>query len=252
MDNPAAPPISPPHAPLAQHYGSEADRRRYLHELFDHTAGDYERVERVVALGSGRRYRRDALRRAGLEPGMRVVDVGVGTGLVASEAATLTGDPTLVVGVDPSVGMLANAKVPVGVRLLEGRAEAIPLPDASADFLSMGYALRHVDDLGAAFNEFRRVLAPGGKLVLLEITKPEGKIAGALLRAYMGGFAPLIARLFGRTAKTVELYDYYWATIAACVPPARILAALLAAGFTEVERYVELGVFSEYRARSPQ
>ena len=78
--------------------------------------------------------------------------------------------------------MMACANlVPRGVQLIEGRAEATPFPDASFDFLSMGYALRHIGDLSAAFSEFHRVLKPGGRLCLLEITKPERAWSQALL-----------------------------------------------------------------------
>ena len=139
--------------------------------------------------------------------GMRVVDIGVGTGLVAREAVKLVGDPALVVGVDPSPGMMSQAHLP-GVQLVEGRAEAIPFPDASFDFLSMGYALRHIGDLSAAFSEFHRVLKPGGRLCLLEITKPEHAWSQALLKAYMRGVVPVLARLIRlqrRIGQTVAL-----------------------------------------------
>ncbi|MCB1339114.1 MAG: class I SAM-dependent methyltransferase, partial [Maritimibacter sp.] len=89
--------------------------------------------------------------------------------------------------------------------LVEGRAEAIPLPDASADFISMGYALRHIGDLAAACAEFRRVLRPGGRLCLLEITKPRGPVGTALLKAYMRGWVPLVARLSGSQAHTPRI-----------------------------------------------
>src|SRR5580658_7672637 len=151
-----------PHSPLQAYYACEADRGEWVRKLFDRTAGDYERMERLMALGSGSWYRRRALQRGGLRPGMSVVDVGVGTGMVAREAARIVGDGELVLGVDPSSGMIENATVPPGVRLASGSAESIPAPDESADFLSMGYALRHISDLAAAFREFSRVLKPGG------------------------------------------------------------------------------------------
>ncbi len=103
-----------PHSPLRAYYTCEADRREWVRNLFDRTAGDYERMERLMALGSGSWYRRCALQRAGLQAGMSVVDVGVGTGLVAREAARLVGDGKLVLGVDPSSGMIENAIVPCG------------------------------------------------------------------------------------------------------------------------------------------
>ena len=82
---------------------------------------------------------------------MHVIDVGTGTGLLARAAADVVANASLVTGVDPSAGMIAHARVPSGVRLLTGSAENIPLPNESGDFLSMGYALRHIADLTAAF-----------------------------------------------------------------------------------------------------
>ncbi|HEY4214556.1 MAG TPA: class I SAM-dependent methyltransferase [Steroidobacteraceae bacterium] len=240
-----------PHPPLREYYAREEDRRAWVLGLFNRTAIDYDRVERVMAFGTGSWYRRGALRRAGLRSGMTVFDIGVGTGLVAREAATLCGDPTRVTGVDPSSGMVENAKVPKGVRLLAGSAEAIPAADASADFLSMGYALRHISDLSVAFREFYRVLRPGARLCLLEITRPEGARAQSMLKAYMRVMVPLAARLVARHRDTPELMRYYWDTIEACAAPAAILQALRDCGFAQVERYVELGVFSEYRAVKP-
>src|SRR6185437_1363062 len=248
MPSPRETPQSP-HLPLRAYYTCEADRREWVRNLFDRTAADYERVERLMAFGSGSWYRRRALLRAGLRAGMSVVDVGVGTGLVAREAAAIVGDSERVLGVDPSSGMIANARVPAGVRLATGSAESIPAPTGSADFLSMGYALRHVSDLAAAFGEFNRVLKPGGRLCLLEITSPIGYLRRALLKAYMRGVVPALAHWAGRGRGVPELMRYYWDTIEACVPPKSILDELATAGFVAVTRYVEHGVFSEYRAR---
>jgi demethylmenaquinone methyltransferase/2-methoxy-6-polyprenyl-1,4-benzoquinol methylase len=252
MDRNGEDPVHAPHPPLEAYFPSEAARRGWVRAIFDRTAGDYERVERAMALGSGTWYRRQALRRAGLAPGMRVVDVGTGTGLVAREAARIVGDPGAVTGVDPSAGMRRNARLPDGMRLLEGAAESIPLPDAAADFLSMGYALRHISDLTVAFGEFRRVLAPGGVVCILEITPPAGRVGRAALKAYLRGFVPLLARAVGRSRDTPQLMRYYWDTIEACASPARVLATLAHAGFVDAARHVELGVFSEYRAVKPR
>jgi demethylmenaquinone methyltransferase/2-methoxy-6-polyprenyl-1,4-benzoquinol methylase len=238
-----------PHPILKDYYAHEQDRRAYLQRIFNQTAGDYDRIERMMALGSGSWYRHRALQAAGLRPGMSVLDIGTGTGLVAREAVRIVGDPALVIGVDPSAGMIDHARVPVGVRLLSGSAEAIPAQEATADFLSMGYALRHISDLALAFREFHRVLKPGGRLCLLEITRPRGVASRGLLKIYMRGLVPLLSRVIARHAGTPELMRYYWDTIDACAAPAAIMAALSAAGLTQVDRRVELGIFSEYRAR---
>lgn|SRR5579872_5073457 len=241
----------PPHPPLTTYYAREADRRAWVLDIFERSSADYDRVERLMALGTGSWYRRRALRRAGLRPGMTVLDIGSGTGLVACEAARIVGDATRVRGVDPCSGMMDQAKVPAGVRLLTGTAEAIPAEDGCADFLSMGYALRHVGDLPVAFAEFHRVLRPGGRLCLLEITRPESAWYRALLKTYMRRVVPFAAGLVARTRATPTLMRYYWDTIELCVPPQSITAALEAAGFMDIDRYVELGIFSEYRATKP-
>jgi demethylmenaquinone methyltransferase/2-methoxy-6-polyprenyl-1,4-benzoquinol methylase len=239
-----------PHTPLPAYYGDEAEHQQYLRRIFDDTAADYDRIERVLAFGSGPWYRRSALQRGGLQAGDRVLDVGIGTGLVAREALALIGPRGHLVGVDPSPGMMEQVRL-AGVELLRGRAESLPRPDASSDFLSMGYALRHIADVNAAFAEFFRVLRPGGRLLLLEITKPEGRIGTAVLKAYMRGVVPVIARLVARGADTAELWRYYWDTIEACIAPESVLAALRAAGFEDVQRRTELGIFSEYTATRP-
>ncbi|MEO8057628.1 MAG: class I SAM-dependent methyltransferase [Burkholderiales bacterium] len=239
-----------PHTPLPAYYEDEAARELYLRRIFDSTASDYDRIERVLAFGSGRWYRHQALKRAHLAAGAEVLDVGIGTGLVAREALALIGAQGRLVGVDPSPGMLGEVALP-GVELVCGRAEALPRENASSDFVSMGYALRHITDVGAAFAEFHRVLRPGGRLLVLEITKPAGRVGTSVLKAYMRALVPMIAALVARQRDTAELWRYYWDTIESCIPPDAVLAALRAAGFENVQRHVELGVFSEYTAVRP-
>lgn len=243
--------VHAPHPPLPAYYASEAARAGWVREIFDRTAPDYARIEWLMGLGSGSRYRREALIRAGLAPGMRVVDVGTGTGLVAREAIRILGDANAVTAVDPSPGMLRHATLPQGATLLEGSAESLSLGDASVDFLSMGYALRHISDLAAAFAEFFRVLKPGGTVCILEITRPAGRLASAILKGYMRGVVPAFAWVVSRSRETPRLMRYYWDTIEACVSPQEVAQALAHAGFTDVTRHVELGLLSEYRARKP-
>jgi demethylmenaquinone methyltransferase / 2-methoxy-6-polyprenyl-1,4-benzoquinol methylase len=250
---PGAAPPAPrpaPHPPLTAYYAADADRDGFVRDLFDETAASYDRINAAFSLGSGAWYRRRALRRAGLAPGQAMLDVAVGTGLVAREAVRILGRADGVVGLDPSEGMLAEARRTLtGVPLVRGRAEALPLRDASVDFLSMGYALRHVPDLSAAFAEYRRVLRPGGRLLLLEIGRPRGGIAYAAVRFYLGTAVPALSRWLGGGPRAATLMRYYWDTIDACVPPATIQDALAAAGFAEVACDVQLGIFRAYTAR---
>jgi demethylmenaquinone methyltransferase/2-methoxy-6-polyprenyl-1,4-benzoquinol methylase len=86
---------------------------------------------------------------------------------------------------------------------------------------------------------------------LLEITSPRGVLARLVLKAYMRGVVPVLARFVAHHRSVPELMRYYWDTIEACVPPEFILNALATVGFVDVVRYVEQGVFSEYRAVNP-
>ena len=232
---------------MPEYYADAEGKRGFTRRMFDSSAPDYDRVDRLFAFGSGPRYRREALLRGGLAPGLRVLDVAVGTGLVAREALRVVGEGGSVVGVDPSAGMMAQSSLR-GLALARGRAEALPFAGQSFDFLCLGYALRHLADLETVFREFRRVLKPGGRLLVLEITRPEGRVAAAVLKAYLHGVLPVLARLVASSKETATLYRYYWDTIEACVPPGRIMATMAGAGFAGVARHVSLGVFSEYRA----
>lgn len=244
-------PLVAPHPPLAAYYHGGAARDGFVRRLFDETAGSYDRINAAFSLGSGAWYRRTALRRAGLRPGQRLLDVAVGTGLVAREAVRILGGPRGVVGIDLSEGMLRRARASLPIPLVCGRAEALPVADASFDFLSMGYALRHVAALPAAFAEYRRVLRPGGRLLLLEIARPAGTLAYGATRLYLGRLVPGVIARLGGGERARLLMRYYWDTIDRCVPPAVILQALAAAGFTEVGCEVQLGIFRAYTARRP-
>jgi demethylmenaquinone methyltransferase/2-methoxy-6-polyprenyl-1,4-benzoquinol methylase len=234
---------------LPAYYSGEQDRRGFVREIFDNTAADYEPVERLLSFGTGARYRRDALRRAGVAPGMRVLDVATGTGLVAREAAALVGNDGAVYGVDPSWGMLQNAPRPGRTALIQGTAEKLPFANGEFDFVTVGFALRHLADLEGVFAEFHRVLRPSGVVCLLEITLPERAWLRNLLKLYMRRIAPLASRLVARQADTPTLCRYYWDTIEACVAPAEVIASLQRVGFLRPHHHIEARCFSEYTAQ---
>lgn len=243
----------PPHRPLERYYrtADQADRRAFVTSLFDRTAPHYDWLDRIMSFGSGLRYREQALERAGLTPGMRVLDVAVGTGLTARAALNGSGCAVSVMGVDASSGMLRQARAAgTSMPLVRGLAESLPLANDSFDFLTMGYALRHVADLKATFREYHRILRPGGRLVILELTRPPGGgVRDAMTRLYLKRVLPLLAQIGPGGSEARRLMEYYWDTIAASVEPETVLAALREARFRDVDRSVVLDVFSEYRAR---
>jgi len=237
-----------PHPLLKTRFETATQKPDFVNQLFDRGAKYYDGIVSWGFLGTGSGYRRWALSRHGLRPGHRLLDVGCGTGLVALEAASILGTAENITCVDPSAGMLSVAKTKLNARFLQGRAEEIPVPDASQDFLTMGYALRHVTSLDQAFDEYRRALTSGGKLLLLEITKPANRLGAAALKAYFKGLYPWLTRVFTRSADAQDLVTYYWETIEACVPPDLILETLRRAGFKQVKRDSRFGILSEYSA----
>jgi demethylmenaquinone methyltransferase / 2-methoxy-6-polyprenyl-1,4-benzoquinol methylase len=240
-----------PHPPLTDHYTSTDAKPAFVNRLFDKGAKHYDSVVDWGFLRSGSFYRRWVQQRHGLKPGQHVLDVACGTGLVAVEAAKILGTAENITCLDPSEGMLAVARTKLPAKFVLGRAEQMPFPDNSFDFLTMGYALRHVTSLEAAFREYHRVLRPGGKVLILEVTKPSGRAANFFFRLYFGRIYPALTQLFTRSRDARDMMRYYWETMDACVPPQAVLTALQAVGFTNVHRVPMMGLFSEYSAVKP-
>jgi demethylmenaquinone methyltransferase/2-methoxy-6-polyprenyl-1,4-benzoquinol methylase len=236
----------PPHPPLREYYGDAVQKKEFLRKSFDETAPWYDWTDRVLSFGSGDWYRREAVRRTGFTRGMKLLDLASGTGGVARAAARVSGDPRSIIGMDPSIGMLRggwtdSAKV-------QAPAETLPFAPETFDRITIGFAMRHFSDLSVVFRECHRVLRPGGKLLIMEITAPESRIGRAALGVYMGVITPALVRLRTRNAQATKLFHYYWETTRDCVRPIVILDALAKAGFAKTERVVSLGIFSEYVA----
>lgn len=240
-----------PHPPLREFYDDPSQRESFVREIFDDTAPWYDLATQFMSLGSGSRYRREALERAGLQPGMRVLDVATGTGVVARAAAAVTNDSRSIIGLDPSYGMLAAGRTKAAFNILQATSEALPFAPGSFDLITIGFAMRHFADLNRVFSECARVLRPGGRLLILEITAPESRLARSLLGVYLGGIVPAAVGVLSRSARTAKLMRYYWVTTRECVRPDTILEALRSSGFADAKRRVELKIFSEYSAVTP-
>jgi len=243
----------PPHPLLRRYYDQDEARQRFLNDLFNRTAPQYRNIDKATGLGSGLWYRRKALLRAGLTAGMHVLDVACGPGLVAQCARQIVGPAGSVIGLDPSNGMLREARRGPCHTLVNAIGERLPFPDACFDFLSMGYALRHVSDLRDAFSEYRRVLKPGGIVLLLDICRPRSPLLLSLSRFYVRTVLGIAfsASTGNRDMKT--LMDYWWDTTEHCVGADTIVAALKEAGFIECALH-ELfnGLLRDYRAVKPE
>jgi demethylmenaquinone methyltransferase/2-methoxy-6-polyprenyl-1,4-benzoquinol methylase len=238
-----------PHAPLDRYYGDEASRHRYVVDLFDRSAPHYDTIEKLF-LNVGLWYRRFSLRRAGLAPGMQVLDVAMGTAAVARGAQRIVGAEGRVYGVDPSVGMIRQAQKVFHGPVTRGVATELPFRDACFDFVTMGIALRHVADLAGAFSEYHRVLKPGGTLWILEGHVPASGLGHGLTRLIWARLVPGMTLLFTRNRDAKLLMDYYWDTIDQAAAPETLMRTMQAVGF-ERPRYSVAPPVCEYVARKP-
>ena len=236
----------PPHPVIDGYYQSAADRPEAVRELFDASAPAYDRITGLMSFGTGAKYRRDVLKRIGVGPGATVLDLACGTGQVSAAAVKLVGETGSVIGVDPSPEMRGVAAKRRGITVKAGTAESIPADDASVDFVTMGYALRHVSDLVVAFREMHRVLKPGGTVCALEITPPKRAVSRAALKFYLKSIIPPMSFVVSANRQASKLMSYYWDTIEQCVPPERILTAMERAGFETPTQSVSVGIFREY------
>lgn len=238
-----------PHPPLRRYYREVEARQGFLNELFNRTAYQYRNIEKATGFGSGLRYRRKSLREAGLKPGMHVLDVACGPALVAQCAREVVGSSGSVIGLDPSIGMLREAQKGPCRNLVRGVGERLPFPDESFDFLSMGYALRHVSDLTAAFLEYRRVLKPGGIVLLLDICRPRSALMLSLSRFYIKTVLGIVFAASTGNQDMKTLMAYWWDTTEFCVPSEQIMDVLIETGFVDCSLH-ELfnGLLRDYRA----
>jgi len=238
----------PPLPSETKYWSCATDRQRVVNGLFDRAAEHYDRACNIMSFGSGQSYRREALGRAGLRQGMEVLDVGTGTGLLAREIVQLIGRSGRVTGINPAFRMIAKARDRLNIPLVQSIGECLPFSDGRFDFITMGYALRHVPDLDETFGEYLRVLRPGGRVVLLEMTRPTSKLGMALARLYLGAIVPFVTRMTRRSAEAAQLMRFHWYTITQCVPPETVIASLGRSGFAAPTRTVIYGIFSEYTA----
>jgi demethylmenaquinone methyltransferase/2-methoxy-6-polyprenyl-1,4-benzoquinol methylase len=202
--------------------------------MFDRIAARYDFLNRVLSFGTDVGWRRRALARADIGRGMAVLDVGAGTGDLSFAAA---GRGANVVAIDLSAGMLAvlarraTAGQRSRIQPMVGNAESLPLPDDSVDRIVTGFMVRNVGDLGRAFVEFRRVLRPGGRAVVLELSHPPSPAFARLYSFYFDRIAPAVAALLGGDR---EAYRYLPRSLRPFPDAERLAAMLREAGFTHV------------------
>src|SRR4051812_8114195 len=197
-----------------------------VQRMFDRIAPVYDAMNRVMTAGLDRRWRAITLDRT-VRSGDRVLDACCGTGDLAIGARARGAD---VVGVDFSQEMLVRARrKDAGIEWVQADVLHLPFEDASFDAVTVGFGVRNVDDLEAGLRELRRVLRPGGRLGILEITTPRGALA-PFYRVWFDRVVPLLGRVLPGGAA----YTYLPASVRRFPVPEELARLLEAAGFEGV------------------
>jgi demethylmenaquinone methyltransferase / 2-methoxy-6-polyprenyl-1,4-benzoquinol methylase len=195
--------------------------------MFDRIAPLYDAMNRAMTLGLDQRWRRETVA-AAVAPGDRVLDACCGTGDLALAGLRAGGRVT---GLDFSERMLDRARrKSTAVEWVRGDALALPFEDGAFDAATVGFGVRNLDDLDLGLAELRRVLRPGGRLGVLEITRPRGLLA-PFYRLWFDGLVPLLGKLLpGGSA-----YTYLPASVRRFPGPEELASLLRAAGFSDVD-----------------
>lgn len=210
-----------------------ADKALRVERMFDAIAPTYERFNTIMTGGGDRRWRRRMVRAVLPEQGEWVLDVACGTGDVLRTFARLEPGLGGLIGLDFSAGMLAQAvNRPAGhPSAVWVRADALrlPLADQSVNIVSLAFGLRNFTDMPAALAEFHRVLAPGGRLVILETGVPTAPGIREFHQLYTRYLLPWLGRLIARDR--VGAYRYLPASVATFANARQVCEAMRAAGF---------------------
>lgn len=222
-----APALRDPHA--------QADKATRVETMFDAIAPTYERVNAVVSLGQDARWRRRAVALAGVRSGDVVLDVCCGTGDMIRAFAAGAPAPRFIVGLDFAANMLragVYAGLAAPMALVRGDALRLPLAHASVDVVSCAFGVRNFQDLAAGLGEFRRVLRPGGRAVILEFALPENALIRLGYRFYCERILPILAAWISRDRSGA--YKYLPQSIRTFERRGAMLDRLRAAGFADV------------------
>lgn len=213
---------------------TQPDKANRVRRMFDAIAPTYERINTIASAGRDRHWRREMVRLAAVRPDDVLLDLACGTGDVARAFASANPRPARIIAVDFSISMLRLAAPrPIsGLTLVQADALHLPLTEASVTIVSCAFGIRNFQDLGTALREIHRVLAPGGRAVILEFSIPTMAIFRHVYRLYAGQVLPALAWLIGRDR--TGAYRYLHKSVLSFPRREEIVFGLRAAGFTDV------------------
>jgi demethylmenaquinone methyltransferase/2-methoxy-6-polyprenyl-1,4-benzoquinol methylase len=221
--------------------------------MFDGIARRYDLLNRVISLGIDQSWRRQTVAALNLSAGARILDLATGTADLAIMVARK--EPgARVIGLDPSAGMLqvgqekiARSGLAERVELVSGEAESLPFEDGSFDGICMAFGIRNVPDRERALREMARVVKPGGRIAILELSEPRGGVLASLCRFHIHTVVPYVGAILSGQRE----YHYLERSIAAFPSSEEFTARIAAAGLVPLEtRSLTLGVCHLYVAEA--
>jgi len=191
--------------------GSGQDKKQQVADMFDDIAPKYDFLNRFLSLGIDVGWRKKAIKRLEKTRPQQILDVATGTGDVALMTYKML-HPEKITGVDISPGMLqmgrekiTRAGLSEKIELRQADSAALPFEDNSFDAITVAFGVRNFQDLEKGLSEMRRVLKPGGKLIVLEFSRPRNVVFKGLYRFYMNVVTPGVGSLF---SKNKAAYSY--------------------------------------------
>ena len=241
------------------HFGYEqvpvADKQKRVAGVFASVAAKYDVMNDLMSLGVHRLWKRFVIDLAGVRAGERVLDVAGGTGDLSREFAKLVGERGQVVLSDINAAMLGEGRKRlidaglINVPLAQANAEKLPFADASFDCITIGFGLRNVTDKDVALRSMLRVLKPGGRLLVLEFSKPLFEPLAKIYDQYSFKLLPLMGRL---VANDEASYRYLAESIRMHPDQATLKGMMDAAGFTRSQVYnLTGGIVAVHRGFKP-
>jgi demethylmenaquinone methyltransferase/2-methoxy-6-polyprenyl-1,4-benzoquinol methylase len=224
--------------PVVVPYKQEAaGKKAQVARMFDNISGKYDFLNHFLSLGIDRGWRRRAVRTLAAGHSKQILDVATGTGDFAIECLRL--NPDKVTGIDISNGMLEKGREKIKrlgldarISLLHADSENMPFADNSFDAVVVAFGVRNFENLERGLAEMHRVLRPGGRVVVLEFSKPRNPLFRALYNTYFHFMLPALGRFFSRDKSA---YTYLPESVEAFPDGDRFLACLSAAGFNQTQ-----------------
>lgn len=235
---------------ITPYHNQTVTKKEQVATMFNNISGTYDFLNHFMSLGIDILWRKKAIRQLKAQQPKSILDVATGTGDFAFEAIKIL-KPEKITGVDISVGMLEVAKKKIRERKLEhifsvrlGDSEMLPFEDNQFDAITVAYGVRNYENLEKGLADMRRVLKPGGKIVILEFSKPQGFPVKQLYNFYFKHITPFFGKVFSKDARA---YQYLPESVAAFPDGTAFTQLMERVGFSQTKQItLTFGISSIY------